>query len=159
MDRIDLYQLHAVDPAVPLEESVGALVELREEGKIGHIGLSNVGVEQLERARESCPSSRCRTAQPRRPESEPCSSMRARRPRLHPLGPAEGGSWRRRRRDRRVAEAHGASGQVALAWLLARSPVMIPIPGTSSVAHLEENVAAASLRLTDEEFGELSAVY
>ena len=162
LDRIDVYQLHAVDPGVPLEESVGALAELREEGKIAHVGLSNVDTEELERAREIVPvvSVQNRYSVAER-DSEPVLD-RCERDGLAfiPWGPL-----RAVREDGdgvigRVADAHGASElQVALAWLLARSPAMLPIPGTSSVEHLEENVAAAGLRLTEDEFGELSAAY
>ncbi len=160
LDRIDVYQLHAVDPGVPLEESVGALAELRDEGKIAHVGLSNVDTEELERAREVVPvvSVQNRYSVAER-DSDPVLD-RCERDGLAfvPWGPL------RAVRDNgdavigRVADAHDASElQVALAWLLARSPAMLPIPGTSSVDHLEENVAAAGLRLTEEEFGQLAA--
>jgi pyridoxine 4-dehydrogenase len=161
LERIDVYQLHTVDPKVPLEESIGALVELRDEGKIAHIGISNVNTEQLARAREIVPvvsvqnrySIRDRDSEPVLRECEaqgiafipwfPLASGG-----LDPAGPIA-----------RVAEVHGATTfQVALAWLLARSPVMLPIPGTSSVEHVEENIAAAGLKLAEEEFEELSAL-
>jgi aryl-alcohol dehydrogenase-like predicted oxidoreductase len=160
LERIDVYQLHAVDPAVPLEESVGALAELRDEGKIAHVGVSNVDAEELERAGAIVPvaSVQNRYSVAER-DSDPVLD-RCEREGLAfiPWGPlrevTEGGN----RVIGRVAEAHGASQlQVALAWLLARSPAMLPIPGTSSVDHLEENVAAAGLRLSEEELGELSA--
>jgi pyridoxine 4-dehydrogenase len=162
LDRIDLYQLHAVDPGVPLEESVGALAELREEGKIAHVGLSNVDIAELERAREVVPvvSVQNRYSVAER-DSEPVLD-RCERDGLAfiPWGPLRAVSEDGDGVIRRVADAHGASElQVALAWLLARSHAMLPIPGTSSVEHLEENVAAAGLRLTEDEFGELSAVY
>jgi pyridoxine 4-dehydrogenase len=160
LDRIDLYQLHAVDPGVPLEESVGALAELRDEGKIAHVGLSNVEAEELERAREIVPVV---SVQNRYSVAERDSDPVLDRCERDGLAFIPWGPLRAVRDDGdgvigRVADAHDASElQVALAWLLARSPAMLPIPGTSSVEHLEENVAAAGLRLTEEEFGELSA--
>ena len=160
LDRIDVYQLHAVDPGVPLEESVGALAELRDEGKIAHVGLSNVDPEELERAREVVPvvSVQNRYSVAER-DSDPVVD-RCERDGLAfiPWGPLRAVRNSGDGVIGRVADAHGASElQVALAWLLARSPAMLPIPGTSSVEHLNENVAAAGLHLTEEEFGELSA--
>jgi pyridoxine 4-dehydrogenase len=160
LDRIFLYQLHAVDPGVPLEESVGALAELRDEGKIAHVGLSNVDPEELERAREIVPVV---SVQNRYSVAERDSDPVLDRCERDGLAFIPWGPLRAVRDDGdgiigRVADAHDASElQVALAWLLARSPAMLPIPGTSSVEHLEGNVAAAGLRLTEEEFGELSA--
>jgi pyridoxine 4-dehydrogenase len=160
LDRIDLYQLHAVDPGVPLEESVGALAELRDEGKIAHVGLSNVDTEELERAREIVPVV---SVQNRYSVAERDSDPVVDRCERDGLAFIPWGPLRAVRNDGdgvigRVADAHGAKElQVALAWLLARSPAMLPIPGTSSVEHLDENVAAAGLHLTEEEFGELSA--
>jgi pyridoxine 4-dehydrogenase len=152
LDRIDLYQLHRVDPEVPLEESVGALAELRDEGKIRHVGLSNVEPEQLEAARETVPvvSVQNRYSAWDR-DSDPMVDLCERDGLAFipwfPLGAGDVPSVLER-----VADAHGATPfQIALAWLLHRSPAMLPIPGTSSVQHLEENVAAAALRLTDEE--------
>ena len=159
LDRIDLYQLHAVDSKVPLEESVGALAELRTQGKIAHIGLSNVDLEQLERARRIVPvvSVQNRYSLTDR-DSDPVVD-RCQRDGLAfiPWFPLAAGDIGRDAAIRRVAAAHGGSEfQVALAWLLARSPAMLPIPGTSSLEHLEENVAAAALRLSDEEVAELA---
>jgi pyridoxine 4-dehydrogenase len=160
LDRIDVYQLHAVDPGIPLEESVGALAELRAEGKIAHIGLSNVDTEELQRAREIVPVV---SVQNRYSVAERDSDPVLDRCERDGLAFIPWGPLRAVREDGngvigRVAGAHGATElQVALAWLLARSPAMLPIPGTSSVEHLEENVAAAGLRLTEDEFGELSA--
>jgi pyridoxine 4-dehydrogenase len=160
LKRIDLYQLHAVDPQVPLEESVGALAQLQAEGKIAHIGLSNVGIEELERARQitSVVSVQNRYSLYDR-DSEPVLD-RCERDGLAfiPWFPLKAGRVAGEGPIARVAKAHAATPfQVAIAWLLARSPAMLPIPGTSSVEHLEENVAAAGLRLSEEEFGELSA--
>lgn len=161
LDRIDLYQLHTVDPRVPIEESVGALAELQAQGKIRHIGVSNVTVAELARAR--------RVAQVVSVQNPYGVSDRASddvvdactRDGLgflayYPLG-AGSLARTRNRRIQEVARRHGAtSAQVALAWLLRRSLVILPIPGTSSVAHLEENVGAASLQLTGEEFESLA---
>jgi aryl-alcohol dehydrogenase-like predicted oxidoreductase len=161
VERIDLYQLHTVDPDVPFEESVGALVELRDEGKIAHIGLSNVDTEQLARAREIVPvvsvqnrySIEVRDSEPVLEECEVQGIA------FIPWYPLAAGKLAAGGAIADLAEAHDATpSQVALAWLLARSPMMLPIPGTSSVAHLEENVTAAGLRLAQEEFEELFAL-
>jgi pyridoxine 4-dehydrogenase len=157
---IDVYQLHAVDPRVPLLESLGALVRLKEQGKVRHIGLSNVTVQQLEQARKLVPivsvqnrySLSDRSAEP---VLEACTSLGIG---FLPWFPLAAGKLSRPGGPLdKVAKRHEATpGQTALAWLLQRSPVMLPIPGTSSVAHLEENVAAAALKLTDEEFKALA---
>ncbi|HEY7705616.1 MAG TPA: aldo/keto reductase [Gaiellaceae bacterium] len=160
LERIDVYQLHSVDTRVPLEESVGALAELQREGKIRHIGLSNVDTRQLATARGIVPivsvQNRYNVAD-RHSEGvlEACEREGLVFMPWFPLAVgqlavAEG-------RLAQVARAHGGTcAQVALAWLLRRSPVMAPIPGTSSVAHLEEDVASTGLELTDAEFAELS---
>ena len=162
LDRIDLYQLHRIDPAVPLEESLGTMSELREEGKVRHVGLSEVGVEELRQAQEIVPISSVQnrynlTDRGSETVLEACEEARIAFIPWFPLaaGPLarEGGPVDE------IASNHNATpGQVALAWLLRRSRVMLPIPGTSSVAHLEENVAAASLELSDDEYAELSRV-
>jgi aryl-alcohol dehydrogenase-like predicted oxidoreductase len=159
VDRIDLYQLHTVDPKVPYAESVGALAELREEGKVRHVGISNAGVAYLEEARGIVPvvSVQNRYSMSAR-DSEPVLEVCAREglgfvP-WFPLnaGSVEGGPIEE------VASAHGATPmQVALAWLLHHSPVMLPIPGTSSRSHVEENVAAASIELSEDELERLAA--
>jgi pyridoxine 4-dehydrogenase len=160
LERIDLYQLHTVDRRVPLEDSVGTLADLRDEGKIARVGLSNVDTVELERAREIVPVV---SVQNRYSVADRDSDPVLDRCEREGLAFIPWGPLRAIGRDRngvigRVADAHGASElQVALAWLLARSPAMLPIPGTSSVEHLEENVAAAALRLSEEEFGELFA--
>jgi pyridoxine 4-dehydrogenase len=160
LERIDVYQLHAVDPDVPIEESVGALVELRNEGKIAHIGVSNTGESELARARAVAPivSVQNRYGLGDR-ASDPVLGICERDGLAfipwYPLGAGEVGGGP----IERIAREHQATPfQVALAWLLARSPAMLPIPGTSSVEHLEENVAAASLRLSEEEVSELTAI-
>ena len=158
VDRLDLYQLHAIDPKVPLEESVGALAELRQQGKVAHVGLSNVDLEQLERARRIVPVVSVQNRYSLADRDSESVLDRCERDRLAfiPWFPLAAGNVDRDGAIRRVAAAHGASEfQVALAWLLARSPAMLPIPGTSSVDHLDENVAAAALRLSDEEVAEL----
>ncbi len=162
LNRIDLYQLHAVDPRVPIEESVGALVALQAQGKIRHIGVSNVTVEELSRARRVARivsvQNRYNLAD-RESESvvDVCEQNGLGFLPWYPL--ATGSLARARdRRMRQVARHHGATpAQVALAWLLRRSRAILPIPGTSSAAHLEENVAAAGLHLSDEEFEALAA--
>jgi pyridoxine 4-dehydrogenase len=160
LEQIALYQLHRPDPKVALEDSVGALVELKDEGKIRHIGLSNVTEAQLDRAQRLTPIvsvqnryspvDRSSEAMLDRCESESIAFL--------PWAPIEGGGIDRDAAVAPIAKAHDAtSHQVALSWLLARSPVMLPIPGTGSVAHLEENMQAATLRLTPEEVAELDA--
>lgn len=160
VDRIDLYQLHSVDPSVPFEDQLGTLAELQQEGKIMHIGLSNVDVRQLAQAREQVTvvsvQNRYNLAD-RHSEGvlEACERDGIAFLPWFPLalGDLTGGGGRLAG----VASVKGATqAQVAIAWLLRRSPVMLPIPGTSSVEHLEENVAAASLELSDAEFAELS---
>jgi aryl-alcohol dehydrogenase-like predicted oxidoreductase len=160
LERIDVYQLHAVDPKVPIEESIGALAELREEGKIAHVGVSNVDESELERARAIVPvvSVQNRYSLADR-ESAPVLD-RCERDGLAfiPWFPLGAGNLRHDA-IAGIAADHGATPfQVALAWLLARSPVMLPIPGTSSIEHLEEDVAAASLRLTEDEVTRLAAL-
>jgi pyridoxine 4-dehydrogenase len=229
VDRIDLYQLHRIDPQVPAEESLGALAELKEEGKLRYVGLSEVGVEEIERAREIVPlasvqnrynltdrgsedvldlcereglgfipwaplanGSLARRVGQRGPAQRFAMAITRRVPR-RVVSSSRRAAWAliarggtrlvpRRvlssaRRSARalnaddehdplqrkppleeIAAGHDATpGQVALAWLLMRSSVMLPIPGTSSVRHLEENVAAADLQLSREEFEELTA--
>jgi aryl-alcohol dehydrogenase-like predicted oxidoreductase len=154
LERIDLYQLHRVDPAVPLEESVGALADLQREGKIRHIGLSEVSVEQIERARSvasiATVQNRYNLAD-REHEAvlDHCEANGIGFIPWFPLGDgklcAPGGPLTP------IADRLGlAPSQLALAWLLGRSPVMLPIPGTRTIAHLEQNLAAARVELTDE---------
>ena len=161
VDRIDLYQLHAPDERVPYEESVGALKELQDEGKIRHIGVSNVSVEQLAEARSIV---EVVTVQNRfnltdRVDQDVLDVCERDGLGFIPWFPLEAGDLARPGGIvGEIARAHDATpGQVALAWLLAHSPVMLPIPGTSSVAHLEENVAAAALELHAHEVEQLTA--
>jgi pyridoxine 4-dehydrogenase len=160
LERIDLYQLHTVDPTVPLEESVGALIELRQQGKIRHIGLSNVNTRQLAQARRVAPivsvQNRYNVAD-RHSETvvDACERDGLAFLPWFPVGLGE--LTRSRGRLAEVAENRSATpAQIALAWLLRRSPAMVVIPGTSSLDHLEENVAAAAIELTDYELAELS---
>ena len=159
VDRIDLYQLHAPDDAVPYAESVGALKELQDEGKIRHIGVSNVSVEQLEQARAivDVVSVQNRFNLTDRTSQDVLDVCERDGLGFFPWFPlAAGGLAAPGGLVADIAQAHDATpGQVALAWLLQRSPVMLPIPGTGSVAHLEENVAAARLRLDEEELARL----
>ncbi|CAN5699530.1 aldo/keto reductase [soil metagenome] len=161
VDRIDVYQLHTVDRQVPLAESVGALAELREEGKIRHVGLSNVNVEQLEEARSIVPvvSVQNRYSLSDRGHESVLEACEREGLGFIPWFPlAAGRAARGEGAVERVARENDvAPVQLALAWLLAHSPVMLPIPGTSSVEHLEENVAAAALKLEQSEFDALAA--
>lgn len=160
VDTIDLFQLHRIDDKFPAEDQVGELLKLQQEGKIRHIGLSEISVEQLEAAQKVAPivsvqnmyNLTTRGAEPLVDACEtrgiafiPWFPLAA-----GPLAAADGPL-------QRIAADHGSTAsQLALAWLLKRSPVMLPIPGTSKVAHLEENVAAGEIELSDDEFETLS---
>jgi len=165
LDCIELYQLHRIDPRTPLEEQLGALKRMQEEGKIRHIGLSEVTPAEIEAAQTIVPivsiQNRYSLADRRHEDTlawceqrniaflpwYPMAAGKLFKP-DHPLHQALG----------RTAAAHGVTpAQVSLAWLLARSPVLLPIPGTSQVAHLEENVAAVGLRFSEDEFAVLDA--
>ena len=154
VDRLELLQLHRVDPAVPLADQVGALADLRAAGKIGHIGLSEVTVAQLDQARQvvAIASVQNRYSLLDREQEAVLDACAAAgiaflpwRPVLPSVSAATGEI------AAVAAELGATAAQVALAWLLHRAPVVLPIPGTSSRAHLEENVAAADLRLTDDQ--------
>jgi pyridoxine 4-dehydrogenase len=164
LDRIDVYQFHRPDPKVPFEDSVGELARMREEGKIRHVGLSNVTIEELRRAQEIVPivtvqnhynladraSERMTVA-----ESEAMIDVCEREGiGFIPWSPLASGELARPESPLdEIARRHKVKpGQVALAWLLERSSNMLPIPGTSKVEHLEENVAGAGLKLSREEF-------
>lgn len=161
LERIDLYQFHRPDPKVPFLESVGALVRMREEGKIRHIGLSNVDERQLDEALSITPivSVQNRYNLGDRESEGVLSRCEALGVAFLPWAPVASGRLAQAGGplDRLAAEHGVAPGQLTLAWLLARSQVMLPIPGTSSVAHLEENVAAGSIRLSPDEVGLLAA--
>jgi pyridoxine 4-dehydrogenase len=159
VERIDLYQLHVPDRNVPYEESVGALKELQDEGKIRHVGVSNVDPAQLEVARAIAEvvSVQNRYNLGDRASAEVLSTCQEDGLGFIPWFPLDAGSLAEPGGSAaQIAERHGATpAQVALAWLL-RIPATLPIPGTSSVAHLEENLAAARLQLTDEEIAQLT---
>jgi len=160
LDRIEVYQLHTPDPVVSFEASMETLAQLRNEGKIRLIGLSNVTQEHIERARKIVPivSVQNRYSFADREWDYVVDYCERNGIAFIPWFPLGAGRVAGDVLDR-MARAHQATPmQVAIAWLLRRSPHMLPIPGTSSVEHLEENVAAASLRLTDEEFKKLFAV-
>jgi pyridoxine 4-dehydrogenase len=160
VERIDLFQLHRIDDKFPLEDQIGELVALQQEGKIRHIGLSEVNVDQLEAVQKITPVVSVQnmynlTARGAEPVLEACERQGigfipwfplAAGPLAAPDGPLQ----------RIAADHHASASQLALAWLLKRSPVMLPIPGTSKVAHLEENVAAGEIEISDEEFDTLS---
>jgi pyridoxine 4-dehydrogenase len=155
LERIDLYQLHAVDPKVPIEDSIGALAELQEEGKIRHVGVCNVTLEELDRARQIVPivSVQNRYNIADRTSEEVLAACERDQLAFLPWFPlATGDLTNRGSTLQEIAQSHGATTrQVALAWLLAHSPVMLPIPGTNSVAHFEENFEAAQLELEEDE--------
>lgn len=158
LERIDLYQLHAVDPKIPLAESLGELNALQNEGKIRHVGVSNVDVDQLEQARElaTVVSVQNRYSVNDRGHEDVLSACERDGLGFLPWFPLGAGSLERQGALADVGQRHGASVmQVAIAWLLHKSPAMLPIPGTSSLEHLEENVAAASIELTDEDMAAL----
>jgi len=158
LERIDLYQFHAPDPKVPFADSVGSLAELQRAGKIRHLGVSNVTVEQLDEARRIAPIVSVQNEynignRSDDPVLAACTTAGIAFIPWYPLG---AGRALRSVKVKRVAARMGATrAQVAIAWLLARSPVMLPIPGTSSIAHLEENAAAAALRLAPEDLAAL----
>ena len=160
LDAIPLYQLHTPDSKVPFEESVGALAELREEGKVRHVGLSNVGVGHLRQAQEIVPivSVQNRYSVTARDSEAVLGTCQEQGLGFIPWFPLDAGGIAA---DvlAEVGSAHDATPMlVALAWLLQHSDAMLPIPGTSSLAHLEENVAAAGLRLTDDELERLDGL-
>lgn len=162
LERIDLYQLHRIDPAVPVEDQLGTLRRLQEEGKIRHIGLSEVTVAEIERARQlvTVVSVQNLYNLADRHSEDVLDYCEREGLAFLPWFPLATGTLAQPGGPlARIAERLGASpAQVALAWLLRRSPVMLAIPGTSSVKHLEENVAAALLELGDRDFAELSAI-
>jgi pyridoxine 4-dehydrogenase len=160
LERIDLYQFHRIDPHVALEESVGELARLQKEGKIRHVGVSNFNVEELARARKvvAVVSVQNRYNVSDRASEDVLAVCARDGLAFIPWAPIARGSSDRLERDasgqrlEALAKSRGVSVlQLALAWLLAKSPAMLPIPGTSSVEHLNENVAAAQLKLTAEE--------
>jgi len=159
LDTIDLYQLHSPDRKVPFEESVGALADLRAEGKIRQVGLSNVNTELLARGREIVPvvSVQNRYSLTSRSSEDLLQACESDGLAFIPWFPIDAGALASANgRLEEIAARHGATiAQLALAWLLHHSPVTVPIPGTSSVEHLEENVAAAAIRLSDDDIAAL----
>jgi aryl-alcohol dehydrogenase-like predicted oxidoreductase len=159
LERIDLYQLHRIDPRTPLEESLGALQRMQEQGKIRHIGLSEVTPAEIEAARKivEIVTVQNRYSLTDRRHEETLAYCAREGIGFLPWYPMAGGKLLKPEGAlEEVARRHGASvAQLSLAWLLQRSPVMLPIPGTSKVAHLEENVAAAELKLSGEEWTEM----
>ncbi len=159
LERIDLYQLHRIDPEVPVEDSLGELKKMQTEGKIRHIGLSEVSVKEIERARKTVPIV---SVQNKYNIGDRTHEAVLQFCEKHQLGfipwfPMEQGKLSKAGSILgQAAKSHQASmAQLALAWLLYHSPVALPIPGTSTVKHLEENVAAAELKLTDTEWRSL----
>jgi pyridoxine 4-dehydrogenase len=160
LERIDLFQLHRIDPAVPVAESLGALVDLQKEGKIRHIGLSEVSVQELLEAQKTATIATVQNLYNLADRSaeellDHCSE--------HAIGfipwfPLATGKLARDGSplDEVAGEVGATPSQLALAWLLRRSPAMLPIPGTSSVSHLDDNLAAASIELSDEQFERLA---
>ena len=166
LERIDLWQLHRIDAKVPEDEQFGVLAEFVREGKVRHVGLSEVGVDEIKRARRVVPIASVQNRYNVLDREWDATVQYCEREGIAfiPWFPLGAGTLDRKKQEgraalERVARRRGASPlQVALAWLLARSPVMLPIPGTSKVAHLEENVAAADLGLSDEDLRELDAI-
>jgi aryl-alcohol dehydrogenase-like predicted oxidoreductase len=165
LDRIDLYQLHRIDPRTPLEESLGALKQLQDQGKIRHIGLSEVTPAEIEEARKivNIVSVQNRYSLADRRNEETLKYCESEGIAFLPWYPMSGGKQLKPDHPSAIALAalaarHSASAaQLSLAWLLQRSPVLLPIPGTSKVAHLEENIAAANLKLSAEEWAQVEA--
>jgi aryl-alcohol dehydrogenase-like predicted oxidoreductase len=167
LDCIPLYQLHRIDPRTPLEESLGALKRMQDEGKIRHIGLSEVSPDQIEEAGKIV---KVTTVQNRysladRRHEETLAYCEKNGIGFLPWYPMAGGKMLRMEHPaaqalERIAERHEASvAQLSLAWMLQKSPVMLPIPGTSKVEHLEQNVAAAAIRLSAEDCAEIEAAF
>ncbi len=160
VERIDLFQLHRVDPQVPADDQFGVLKELRDEGKVAEVGLSEVGVDQVEAARRIVPvvSVQNQYNIALRGADDVVDHCEGQGIAFIPWFPL--GSGKLSRPGGPIDEVAGQLGatvsQVCLAWLLRRSPVMVPIPGTSSVSHLEENCAAAGLTLTDDQYQTLT---
>ena len=160
VDRLDLLQLHRIDPEVPVADQIGELKKLQDEGKVGAIGVSEVSVEQLKEAAETAEIVTVQNLYnlTNRQSEDVLDYAEQQGIGFIPWFPIAAGDLAKPGGPvDHVVQATGATpGQVALAWLLAKSPVMLPIPGTSKVAHLEENVAAAGVRLTNGQIAELT---
>jgi aryl-alcohol dehydrogenase-like predicted oxidoreductase len=161
VDRIDLWQLHRIDAQVPVEETLGAIKELQDAGLIRHVGLSQVSVAEIEQARAILPIVSVQNLYNLADRSSEDVLDHCEREDIAfiPWFPVAAGALARPGSvlDELAKDRKASYAQLALAWLLRRSPVMLPIPGTGSVAHVEENCAAAEVQLTDEEFAQLSA--
>src|SRR5882724_359088 len=161
LERIDLYQLHLIDPKVPMEDSLGALKKAQDAGKIRHLGLSEVSPEEVERARKTVPIV---TVQNRynitdRKWENTLTYCEKERIGFMPWAPVGGTGGMTNAALEKAAKDHGVTiYQLGLAWLLHRSSLMLPIPGTSSLAHLEENMAARKIQLTEEEWKTIDAL-
>ena len=159
LERIDLWQLHRIDPKVPADEQFDAIAQMQKDGLIRHAGLSEVSVAEIEAAQAYFPVA---TIQNRYNLGDRASEAQLAYCERHNIGfipwrPIEGGSAGAATRFAEIAAKHGATpAQLSLAWMLKRSPVMLPIPGTGKVAHLEENAAAAAINLSDEDFAALN---
>ncbi len=159
LDCIDLYQLHRIDPKVPVEESLGVLVDLQREGKIKHIGISQVSVDEYERCKKTATIVSVQNLYNVVDRSSEDLLVVCERDGVAflPWFPLGGGSGLKHDAIERVAKAHGVTDmQLAIAWLLARSPMMLPIAGTSSLEHFDENLASTKIALTEKEFASLS---
>jgi pyridoxine 4-dehydrogenase len=167
LERIDLYQLHRIDPRTPLEESLGALKQMQDQGKIRHIGLSEVSPAEIEDARKivNVVSVQNRYSLADRRHEETLRYCEQQGIAFLPWYPMAGGKQLKPDHPSAqplaaLAARHSASvAQLSLAWLLQKSPVILPIPGTSKVAHLEENIAAAELKLSPDEWAEIEAAF
>jgi aryl-alcohol dehydrogenase-like predicted oxidoreductase len=159
VERIDLYQLHRIDPRTPLEESLGAMKQFQAEGKVRHLGLSEVAPEEIERARKLAPIVSVQNLYNLSDRKHEATLQYCEKHNLGfiPWFPVAAGQLARAGGPLDdIARRHGISvAQLSIAWLLHRSPVMLPIPGTSSVKHLEENVASAAVHLNESEWAEL----
>ena len=160
LDRIDLYQLHVPDPAVSFEASMETLAHLQDQGKIRHVGLSNVTLEHIQRAQRIVPivSVQNRYSFSDREWDFVVDYCAANGIAFLPWGPMAQGHKANPVVETIAAARQVSTAVVSLAWLLGRSPVILPIPGTGNIKHLEENVSAAAFRLNDAEFAELAAV-
>ncbi len=162
LERIDLWQLHRIDPKVPREEQFGLMADMIKEGKVRHVGLSEVSVEEIEAARKQVPIVSVQNLYNvgNRKSEDVLHYCERENIGFIPWFPLNTGNLARPGGPLdEMAKRHNATpAQVALAWLLRRSPVMLPIPGTSSVAHLEENIGGVAVQLSDDEFNELDQV-
>jgi aryl-alcohol dehydrogenase-like predicted oxidoreductase len=160
LERIDVYQLHIPDPAVSFDASMEAMAQLKEAGKVRHVGLSNVALEYLKRAQKIVPivSVQNRYSFSDREWDFVLDYCTEQGIAFLPWGPMAQGKQANEAVEMIARERGASTAVVSLAWLLRRSPVVLPIPGTGSVKHLEENVSAAAFKLSDEEFAALNAV-